>query len=136
MGNQAFNRVRTLARDCGGNGASTPSMVAVMYDSLLEQWFEGATGRGTYKERIPDTIWNTIPAELDVEKYIFGRICAEVGRLRRAFRQRHKFGEKSKSIKGSIFAARQPSKHKGRSDKRPPCQACKTWIAKAGASVY
>ncbi|WP_444898781.1 hypothetical protein ACJJIX_13460 [Microbulbifer sp. VAAC004] len=136
LGNQAVNKVRTLARDRGGNGSNTPSMVAVMYDSVLEQWFEGSTGNGTSRGYIPNTIWNTIPAELDVDRYIFGRTCAEVDCLRRAFSQRRRSGENSQSIKNSIFAARQPNKHKGKSDRRPPCGACKAWIARAGAKAY
>ena len=130
----AINKARTLANYMS-RGNDTPSMVAVMYDTLLEDWFQGSTGQGRERGKIPITIWRDIPENNDVSLYSFGRGCAEVDCLRHAFLKRSQKGILSISIEGCIFAARKPSRGNGSSLKWPACTACSRWIKKNKAET-
>lgn len=81
-------------------------------------------GQGT----IPDKLWNTIPVEVDPPRYSFGRNCAEVGCLHRAFEQRTP-EQRGLGLAGCIFVSWDIL----RREQKPLCISCNKWLPRTGA---
>lgn len=124
-GMKYYDRKRRRVRE------NPPSMLAVMYDTVLQRWFTGRTGTDPIQGNIPLTIWNRIPQQIDAEHYRFGRTCAEVHCLRQAYQQRNSEQRLQEDLNDSVFAAFSPLEGRIRS----PCNACTQWITQSGGSA-
>jgi hypothetical protein len=107
------------------------NMVCVMYDPATRGYFTGfnATQRSYQQGPIPQSIWTDIPTRIDVERYSFGRGCAEVHCASQAFAERQRQNITIADLKGCVLASWHPKE----SRERPACAGCVDWLTPTGA---
>ncbi|SOE87735.1 hypothetical protein SAMN05446935_8392 [Burkholderia sp. YR290] len=120
-------------RNSDGSIISGVAMVAAMFDPITNMYFTGRSGhdKGNSKGHVPTLIWNTITsAQVDVKDDAFGKNCAEVDCLLKAFAERLPAQRTVTSLAGLTFVAYKV----GEQVHRGPCKTCKSWIKYYGAN--
>lgn len=126
VGQVTFLKGRAFGMQC--SAASGGVISCVMYDPVTGNHYRGRCGWNAQQGNIPALVWDEIPDDSNPDAYKFGKNCAEVQCVSKAYDARS-VTQRQSGIEGCVFVAWDTL----RKQHKPPCGSCKAWIAKLGA---